>query len=34
MPELAKPWAYPAVLLLMLAVGVWMIAYFKRKRWL
>ncbi|MFH1502295.1 MAG: magnesium/cobalt transporter CorA [Candidatus Eisenbacteria bacterium] len=34
MPELHKPWAYPAVLLLMLAVGVWMVAYFKRKRWL
>jgi magnesium transporter len=34
MPELAWPWAYPAVLLLMLAVGLWMVFYFKRKGWL
>ncbi|MBN2564775.1 MAG: magnesium/cobalt transporter CorA [Candidatus Eisenbacteria bacterium] len=34
MPELAWPWAYPAVLLLMLAIGLWMVFYFKRKGWL
>ncbi len=34
MPELSWRWGYPAVLLIMLAVGLGMIAYFKRKRWL
>jgi magnesium transporter len=34
MPELGWRWAYPVVLLLMLAVGIGMLAYFKRKRWL
>ena len=33
MPELAEPWAYPAVLLLMLAVAGLMIWFFKRKKW-
>ncbi|MBI5583126.1 MAG: magnesium/cobalt transporter CorA [Deltaproteobacteria bacterium] len=34
MPELESPWGYPAVLLLMLAVSVFMLLYFKRKKWL
>ena len=34
MPELAKPWGYPAALFLMLAIALWMIFYFRRKRWL
>jgi magnesium transporter len=33
MPELSEPWAYPAVLLLMLAVAGLMIWFFKRKKW-
>jgi magnesium transporter len=34
MPELAWRWAYPAVLLIMLAIALWMVFYFKRKGWL
>ena len=34
MPELKQPWAYPAVLLLMLGVVVVLLFYFRRKRWL
>jgi len=34
MPELDWPWAYPAALVIMLAVAVGMIVYFRRKRWL
>jgi magnesium transporter len=34
MPELESPWGYPAVLLLMLAVSVFMLLYFRRKKWL
>ena len=34
MPELDQPWGYPAVLLLMLAIAVVMLAYFRRKKWL
>lgn len=34
MPELKFRWGYPAVLLIMLAVSVFMIFYFKRKKWL
>ena len=34
MPELERPWAYPAVLVLMLIVGALMVAYFKRRRWI
>jgi magnesium transporter len=34
MPELEWHWGYPAVLLLMIGVGVTMIAYFKKKKWL
>lgn len=33
MPELAHPWGYPACLLLMLAVAVGMLLYFRRKHW-
>jgi len=34
MPELEQPWAYPLVLFLMLAVGLLMVFYFRKKRWL
>ncbi|PLX32260.1 MAG: magnesium and cobalt transport protein CorA [Ignavibacteria bacterium] len=34
MPELRIPWAYPAVLSLMAAVGVVMFLFFRRKHWL
>jgi magnesium transporter len=34
MPELKLWWGYPAILLVMLAVSVFMIFYFKRKKWL
>ncbi len=34
MPELHRSWAYPAVLLVMLCVGLVMLAWFRRKRWL
>lgn len=34
MPELELIWGYPAILLVMLAVGLWMIFYFKRKKWI
>jgi magnesium transporter len=34
MPELSHPLAYPAVLLLMLAIAVAMLIYFRKKRWL
>ncbi|MDD5313011.1 MAG: magnesium/cobalt transporter CorA [Dehalococcoidia bacterium] len=34
MPELESPWGYPAVLLLMLAVAVTMLIYFRRKKWI
>jgi magnesium transporter len=33
MPELALPWAYPALLTLMAGIAFGMLAYFKRKRW-
>jgi len=33
MPELDEPWAYPLVLVLMLATAAGMIIYFKRKKW-
>jgi magnesium transporter len=33
MPELKLRWGYPAILLVMLAVCVFMILYFKRKKW-
>ncbi|ADN02277.1 magnesium/cobalt transporter CorA [Spirochaeta thermophila] len=34
MPELEWRWGYPAVLALMLALGIGMLFYFKRKKWL
>ena len=34
MPELPWRWGYPAVLLVMAAVGISMIVYFRRKKWL
>jgi magnesium transporter len=34
MPELAWRWAYPVLWLVMLGVGVAMLSYFRRKRWL
>ncbi|OPY76908.1 MAG: Magnesium transport protein CorA [Syntrophorhabdus sp. PtaU1.Bin058] len=33
MPELKLRWGYPAVLLLMFAICVFMVLYFKRKKW-
>jgi magnesium transporter len=34
MPELAWPWAYPLVWVIMIAIAVLMVAYFRRKKWL
>jgi magnesium transporter len=34
MPELEWPWAYPALLAIMLAMGLAMVAYFRRKGWM
>ena len=34
MPELREPWAYPAVLVLMAAIALAMLAFFRRRRWL
>lgn len=34
MPELEWPWAYPMLWLIMLGIGVLMLIYFRRKRWL
>jgi magnesium transporter len=34
MPELEQPWGYPAVLLLMVAITVGMLFFFRRKRWI
>jgi magnesium transporter len=34
MPELEWPWGYPLVLLSMFTIGVLMVIYFRRKRWL
>jgi magnesium transporter len=33
MPELSLPWAYPAVLILCLAIALTMTAFFRRKGW-
>jgi len=33
MPELNQTWTYPALLILMVALAVLMVAYFKRKKW-
>jgi magnesium transporter len=34
MPELSKPWAYPAVMVLMLFITIGMLIFFKRKKWI
>ncbi len=34
MPELKWFWSYPAVLSFMLAIGIGMLIYFKRKKWM
>ena len=34
MPELYEPWGYAAVMLFMLAVAIFQIIYFKRRRWI
>ena len=34
MPELYQPWGYPGIVLLMLAISVGQIIFFKRKKWL
>lgn len=34
MPELFLKWAYPLVIVLMIAIALFMISYFKRKKWL
>lgn len=34
MPELAWRWGYPAVLAVMLGIGVAMLAYFRKRRWI
>ncbi|MFV0529087.1 MAG: magnesium/cobalt transporter CorA [Lachnospiraceae bacterium] len=33
MPELGLAWGYPVVLLVMLAIALWMIYFFKKKKW-
>ncbi len=34
MPELNWPWGYPLILILMLMIGIFMLVYFRRKKWL
>jgi magnesium transporter len=34
MPELRWRWAYPVLWALMIGIGVGMVVWFKRKRWL
>ena len=34
MPELEWPWGYPLVLILMLGITVFMLFYFRRKKWI
>lgn len=34
MPELEWPWGYPVTLLIMLVIGLSMVVYFKRKKWI
>ena len=34
MPELDKPWAYPAVFILSLAIAIGCLVFFKKKKWL
>jgi magnesium transporter len=33
MPELDQPWAYPALWIVMTAIALCMLAYFKKKKW-
>ena len=34
MPELSWNWGYPTILLLMIGIGIFMLFYFRRKKWL
>jgi magnesium transporter len=34
MPELSLPWAYPAVWIAIITVGVSLLVYFKHKKWI
>ncbi len=34
MPEITWEWGYPAVLMLMLGISLWMVWFFRRKKWL
>jgi magnesium transporter len=34
MPELSLPWAYPAVWIVILVVGISLFGYFKHKKWI
>ena len=34
MPELGWPWGYPMAYIIMLAIGILMVIYFRRKKWL
>jgi magnesium transporter len=34
MPELKQQWGYPAILIVMLAVALGMLLYFRRKKWI
>jgi magnesium transporter len=34
MPELEWKWGYPLILLVMFTIGISMLFYFKRKKWL
>jgi magnesium transporter len=34
MPELEWRWGYPLILLIMITIGILMLFYFKRKKWL
>jgi len=34
MPELERVWGYPAILLVMFVIGVSMLVYFRKRKWL
>jgi magnesium transporter len=34
MPELSLPWAYPAVWIVIIFVGIFLLVYFKHKKWI
>lgn len=34
MPELGSQWGYPVIWLVMIIIGISMIAYFRKKKWL